>query len=39
MTDEAGESDVTRLLQAWRDGNRAAFEDLIPLGVLTERPS
>jgi RNA polymerase sigma factor (TIGR02999 family) len=31
MTDEAGESDVTRLLQAWRDGNRAALDDLIPL--------
>ena len=27
----AGGSDVTRLLQAWRDGDRSALDDLIPL--------
>lgn len=30
MTSEGG-SDVTRLLQAWRDGDRSALDDLIPL--------
>jgi RNA polymerase sigma factor (TIGR02999 family) len=31
MADEPGESEVTRLLQAWRDGDRTALDDLIPL--------
>jgi RNA polymerase sigma factor (TIGR02999 family) len=31
MTADAGGSNVTRLLQAWRDGDRSALDDLIPL--------